>query len=236
MNFTTGESARNPREIYTVTAIAFFLCECYNIGVLFLPEAKLMMRKMRFCFARGHKEGIILQQQRKNGVFKAFRIIAKISAAASGAFLLLSLMTFMPMIFIKENLSVEAGGLLGFFLDIVKEGENPITSTDLVMSILPRLVHVLLFFIFSLRAASFLKKGEADGSLSFPGSKKAITSLAVISFLIAGLSETLTAVAQKVVSKDFFNITETSYDGWVVLGFVLIFVSLVATEKQKEEQ
>lgn len=173
-----------------------------------------------------------MEQERIKRTFRAFRIISIISAVSSGLFLALVLMTFGPMLFIKQNLTVEAGGLIGFFLDVIKEGENAITSADLVMSVMPRFVQLLLFFIFSLRADSALKKGERAGTLGFPGAKKAFTSLSVLSFLTALLSSVLTRVAQNSVSKDFFNITETSHAGWVVLGLVLLFVSLTVQENE----
>ncbi len=179
---------------------------------------------------------LILQHERIKRVFKIFRVLSIISAVGSALFLLLILMVFGPIIFIKQNLTVEAGGLIGFFLDVVKEGENPITSADLIMSVMPRTVQLLFFFIFSLRAASALKKGESDGTLGFFGAKKAFTSLSVLSFLIALLSSVLTRVAQNSVSKDFFNITETSYAGWVVLGLVLLFVALTVEERKNQTE
>lgn len=173
-----------------------------------------------------------MEQEKIKKAFRAFRIISIISAAGSGLFLLLVLMTFGPMIFIRENLTVEAGGLIGFFLDVIREGKNEITSADLVLAVMPRLVQLLLFFVFSLRASFALKKGERAGTLGFPGARGAFCSLSAISFLTALLSSVLTRIAQNSVSKDFFNITATSHAGWVVLGLVLLLVSLTVEEKE----
>ena len=172
-----------------------------------------------------------MEQERLKKIFKIFRIIATASAAVSALFFLLSLAVFVPMIFIRENLTVEAGGILGFFLDVVKEGENPITSADLVLSVMPRFVQLFLFLLLSLCFASALKKGEKEATLAFCGAKKAFARLSLLSFLSALLPSVLTKVARATVSRDFFNITETSYTGWLVLALVLLLGSLLLDAK-----
>ena len=95
-------------------------------------------------------------------LFKVFRILAAVCAACCGLFMLTALVTFGPMLFIKGNLTVEAGGLLGFFIDVIKEGENPIKSSDLVLSVLPRFSALLLLFVFFIKAALSLKRAERE--------------------------------------------------------------------------
>lgn len=177
-----------------------------------------------------------MPQKKIKTVFRTFKILSIVSAALSATLFLLIISILGLIVFIKENVSVEAGGILGFFLDVINAGKNSISSTDLVLSVLPRGIQLLLLFVFSVVSAVALKKGENAQSLAFPGAKRAFASLSALSFLTALLSAVFTKVAQNTVSKDFFNITETSYAGWVVLGLVLLFVSLTVTNEQKEEQ
>ena len=165
-------------------------------------------------------------------LFKAFRILATVCAACCGLFMLTALVTFGPMLFIKENLTVEAGGLLGFFIDVIKEGENPIKSSDLVLSVLPRFSALLLLFVFFLKAALSLKRAEKE-EVHFPSAKKSLRSLAVTSFLLVLIPSVLTRVAQNIVSPFFFNITGTDRTGWLILGLALLFFSFLVPEKSK---
>ena len=158
-------------------------------------------------------------------LFKVFRILAAVCAACCGLFMLTALVTFGPMLFIKGNLTVEAGGLLGFFIDVIKEGENPIKSSDLVLSVLPRFSALLLLFVFFIKAALSLKRAEREDEAHFLSAKKSLRSLAVTSFL--------TRVAQNIVSPFFFNITGTDRTGWLILGLALLFFSFLVPEKSK---
>lgn len=167
---------------------------------------------------------VINMENKHAKLFKAFRILASICAASCGAFLLLALVTFGPMLFLKENLTIEAGGLIGFFIDIIKEGENPIKSSDLVLSVLPRMVALVLFFVFSLKASATLKRAEKG---DFSSAKKNLRSLSVISFLLVLVPSILTSVAQRVVSPFFFNVTETDRTGWMILGLALLLFSCI---------
>lgn len=166
-------------------------------------------------------------------LFKAFGILAAVCAACCGLFILTALVTFGPMLFIKGNLTVEAGGLLGFFIDVIKEGENPIKSSDLALSVLPRFSALLLLFVFFLKAALVLKKAEKEEETQFPSAKKGLRSLAVTSFLLVLIPSVLTRVAQSIVSPFFFNITGTDRTGWLILGLALLFFSFLVPGKNK---
>lgn len=164
-------------------------------------------------------------------LFKVFRILAAVCAACCGLFMLTALVTFGPMLFIKGNLTVEAGGLLGFFIDVIKEGENPIKSSDLVLSVLPRFSALLLLFVFFIKAALSLKRAEREDEAHFLSAKKSLRSLAVTSFLLVLIPSVLTRVAQNIVSPFFFNITGTDRTGWLILGLALLFFSFLVPEK-----
>lgn len=166
-----------------------------------------------------------MTEEKAKKVFTAFEIVSAVAAVFCAAFLAVTVLGLGIIIFLKENLSVEAGGILGFFIDVAQEGQTRISSSDLALSALPRAVSALIFSVFCLKAKSLCKKGKEAGSLFFADAGKKVRSLSVSAFLIALFSSILTRVAQSVVSNEFFNLTQSDNVGWVTLGLVLLFFS-----------
>lgn len=166
-----------------------------------------------------------MTEEKAKKVFTAFEIVSAVAAVFCAAFLAVTVLGLGIIIFLKENLSVEAGGILGFLIDVAQEGQTRISSSDLALSALPRAVSALIFSVFCLKAKSLCKKGKEADSLFFADAGKKVRSLSVSAFLIALFSSILTRVAQSVVSNEFFNLTQSDNVGWVTLGLVLLFFS-----------
>ncbi len=178
-----------------------------------------------------------MNEEKTKKVFKAFKWLSAVSAIVCAAMFVLAGVVFVPMIFLKENLTVEAGGLLGFFIDVLQEGETPVTSRDLWLLIFPRLAAVLLMFCLSAKANIFFKRGEKEGKLFFPGSKQIAVSGATTSFLLAVIPFVLSNTAKvTVTSPELFSIVQTDRTGWLFLAAGLLAFALVSPNMKKDEK
>ena len=178
-----------------------------------------------------------MNEERIKKVFKVFKWISAIASIACAALFVLAGITFIPMIFLKENMTVEAGGLLGFFIDVLRDGATPVTSKDLALLIFPRLAVVLLAFCFLMKANVGFKRGEREGTLFFSGSKQILISLSATSFLLATLPQILTTVAKTTVeSPELFSIVETDRTGWLFLAAALLIFALVSPNVKKDDK
>lgn len=177
-----------------------------------------------------------MNTEKIKAVFKAFKWIATATSVLIAVFFAIACVVFIPMIFLNANLTVEAGGLLGFFFDVLRDGAAPVTSRDLVLLVLPRFATLLLMFSLSVKARVFFRRGENEGALFFGGSKPLIVSMAVTSFLLAALPAVLTNTAKSTVtSPELFNITQTDQSGWVFLAAMLLFLSFFASKGKSEK-
>lgn len=178
-----------------------------------------------------------MNEEKTKKIFKAFKWISATFAIAFAAMFVLAGAAFLPMIFLKENLTVEAGGLLGFFIDVLQEGETPVTSRDLWLLIFPRLAAVLLMVCLLAKANIFFRRGEKEGTLFFPGSKQLAVSGATTSFLLATIPFVLSNTAKAyVTSPELFSIVQTDRTGWLFLAAGLLAFALVSPNMKKGEK
>lgn len=169
-------------------------------------------------------------------LFKTVKWILTVAIVLFSLFFVISAVAFVPMLFLNEHMTVEAGGLLGFFIEVLREGEVAISSRELGLIILPRLTALFLMLVFLVQARGFAKRGEKASGFAFPNARKKLVSLSVTSFLLTLLPQVLTGVAERnVTAIELFNITETDRSGWLALGFVLLFFSLTFVNKVSEK-
>ena len=164
-------------------------------------------------------------------VFKVFKWISAVAAVLSGLFLLATCIAFVPMFFLKDRLTVEAGGLLGFFIEVLREGATPVSSKDLALLVFPRFAALIFELCLLIKANIAFKNGEREGRLFFSGSRQLLVSMAASSFLLATIPNLLTNVAKNTItSPQLFNIVQTDRAGWVMLAVVLFFFSFFASK------
>ncbi len=164
-------------------------------------------------------------------VFKTFKWISAVAAVLSGLFLIAACIAFVPMFFLKDRLTVEAGGLLGFFIEVLREGAAPVSSRDLALLVFPRLAALIFELCLLIKANIAFKNGEKEGRLFFSGSRQLLVSMATTSFLLATIPNLLTNVAKNTVtSPQLFNIVQTERAGWLMLAVVLLFFSFFASK------
>ena len=180
---------------------------------------------------------IFMTEEKRKVVFKVFKWLSGVLSAALGALIVISAVVFVPMIFFREHMTVEAGGLLGFFIDVLREGAVPVESGDLLRLVFPRIAALIFTFCFAMKSWVYFRRGEKEKTPFFSGSKQLLVSLSATSLMNAVIPQLLTNVAKSAVeSPELFNITETDRTGWLLLAAALFFFSFFAQKGKMKEK
>ena len=178
-----------------------------------------------------------MTEEKRKTVLKVFKWLSAVLSAVCGALLIVALIVFVPMIFFKEHMTVEAGGLLGFFIDVLQEGAVPVEARDLFLLVFPRLAALIFTFCFLMKAWVIFRRGEKVGTPFFPGSKQILVSISVTALMAAVIPQLLTNVAKSTVQNpELFNITQTDRTGWLLLAVAIFFASLFAPKSKRQEK
>lgn len=176
-----------------------------------------------------------MTEEKRKTVLRAFKWISAVLSAICGVFLIISLVVFVPMIFFNEHMTVEAGGLLGFFIDVLQEGAVPVGARDLFLLVFPRLAALIFTFCFLMKAWVIFKRGEKEGTPLFSGSKQILVSISATALMTAVIPQLLTNVAKSTVQNpQLFNITQTDRTGWLLLAAAIFFASLFAPKGKRK--
>lgn len=135
---------------------------------------------------------------------------------------------FMPVIVISKNISVEAGGFLGMLIDAFAGNvENSVGVAEVFLALLPKIVLCLIAFFFFGQLRKYCKKLGESNEVFFIGSHIYPAKMAVSAFLMNFIPGVISVVAEKVLPSEVFNIERTDSQGFVILGFILIFTAFV---------
>lgn len=174
--------------------------------------------------------------QKHKRLFAFINIALVIAIIGATCILLTFLIVFVPMLVLGGDFTLSSGGILGFFLEVMRDGDVPIESSDMVLAASPAIVGLFCLLGYLMSMKTFFGKMMKHESIYYKGADKRLFSMTVLCFVWAFLPRVLSEIAEKQINGEMFHVQQWNVIGYLVLAFAMLCVSVAYKIKLKKSK